>query len=478
MNRVGNKSRTLDRVAEVTLLAVCFALYAWWACNLPQNMAPDEEMRFLVPQFIYENGYLPLGSDSAIRSKVWGTSYGFSVYGSSLLAVVLMKIAGLFGATGSSLIVAARFSSVVFSVGTVFLCLRIGARLFPNYRPGKYMLALFVGLLPQFVFISSYFNSDAIEVFCIALIILCWLRGIESRWRWGDCVFLGLALGLCALSYYYAYGGILASIFVFYASMHAVRKKDKVQAGSAAVSYAGKPVLILLVALTVAGWFFVRNAILYDGDFLGMPTSTATAEIYAPEGLKPSDRLTARADGMSIADMMLGIHSSGLNWSTSTIKSFIGMFGYMNIPLGGTTYLAYFSVIGVGLVTSLLFLVFRFKHASAQEKTFIVGQVVMIVIPCVLSIYYSWASDFQPQGRYLFAALISIMIAMTSGYVGLASVIDSRRFNAGKHLVKRRTVRGVLAETALPCLLMALWIFLFVWVFLTRITVFCVGPVL
>ncbi len=467
----------VDRAAEVVLLVACFALYAWWACNLPQTMAPDERMRYFVPTFIYENGCLPLGDDPAIRDEVWGTSYGFSVYGSSLLAVLFMSVAGFFGATGQSLLIAARFTSVLFSVGSVFLCLRIGARLFPRVVTAKFMLALFVGLLPQFVFISSYFNSDAMEVFCVALVVYCWLRGGQSHWRWGDCVFLGFALGLTALSYYYAYGAILASIFVYYASTCAVRKKDGAKADGAAVSYVCKPLLIFLVAFAIAGWFFVRNVLLYNGDFFGMTASSVTAEMYAQDNLKPSNRVTPRADGMSILDMLWGVHG-GLNWLSSTIKSFVGIFGYMYIPLGKTTYYVYFALLGIGLLLSFICLLLCAMRLSTQKKVFIIGLSVLIIVPCALSIYYSWASDYEPQGRYLFAALVPIMIAIVTGYLWIASLFTSRRLKRDKQIAQAQPACVNVAQIVLPCALMAVWLFLFVWVFATRIVIECIGPVL
>lgn len=467
----------VDRAAEVVLLVACFALYAWWACNLPQTMAPDEQMRYLVPTFIYENGCLPLGDDPAIRSELWGTSYGFSVYGSSLLAALFMSVAGLFGATGQSLLIAARFTSVLFSVGSVFLCLRIGARLFPRVVTAKFMLALFVGLLPQFVFISSYFNSDAMEVFCVALVVYCWLRGGQSHWRWGDCVFLGFALGLTALSYYYAYGAILASIFVYYVGMHVARKKDGAKADSAVVSYVCKPLLVFLVAFAIAGWFFVRNALLYNGDFIGMSTSSATSELYGLDYLKPSSHLMPRIEGFTVIDMLVSDYNN-MNWAVMTAKSFVGIFGYMNIMLGMTTYKVYFAILGIGVIAALLCLVFKMRGFSSQQKTFVIGLIALIIIPCVLSIYYSWASDYQPQGRYLFAALVPIMIAIVAGYLWIASLFTSRRPKRDKQIAQARPACVNVAQIVLPRALMAVWLFLFVWVFATRIVIECIGPVL
>ena len=44
---------------------------------------------------------------------------------------------------------------------------------------------------------------------------------------------------------------------------------------------------MLGIVFLVAGWWFIRSGILYDGDFLGMKTSSIYAEKYAIDELKP-----------------------------------------------------------------------------------------------------------------------------------------------------------------------------------------------
>ena len=312
------------------------------------------------------------------------------------------------------------------------------------------------------------------EIFCIALVVLVWLRGIDSQWKWADCVFLGISLGLCALSYYYAYGAIVASIFVYFLSTYLLRAKD---GKGEATAYLLKPLVVFFVAFLIAGWFFIRNAILYNGDFFGMATSSLTSEKYAQDYLKPSNRITPQSEGMSVLDMLVGTHN-GLNWVSSTSRSFVGMFGLMNIVLGNTTYNAYFILMGIGLLASVFCFVSCFCRISAQKRTLVIGLILLIAIPCALSICYSWASDYQPQGRYLFAALIPIMIAMTSGCIWIANLLAPIRAKTNeRNMNSSSSVRGVVA-LAIPYLFMVAWALLFVWVFVSRILVCCTGVVL
>ena len=41
--------------------------------------------------------------------------------------------------------------------------------------------------------------------------------------------------------------------------------------------------------------------------------------------------------------------------------------------------------------------------------------VLTMIIPVALSIYYSYTSDFQPQGRYIMSLLIPLMLFTTIG---------------------------------------------------------------
>ena len=49
-----------------------------------------------------------------------------------------------------------------------------------------------------------------------------------------------------------------------------------------------KFVLILGIAFLVGGWFFIRNAVIHDGDILGRETIAEQGELYAEDEYKPS----------------------------------------------------------------------------------------------------------------------------------------------------------------------------------------------
>ena len=432
----------LDFVLPILFFFVYFA----WSTVLPMDKAPDEWMRYLIPLYIFDNGTLPLGDDPAIMSQNWGTSYGFQPYGASLIGFFFMKVTSFFTTDEAALLIATRQVSTISAAITVFLSIRIGHELFSS-KFSPYLLGIFVGLLPQFVFLASYLNNEAFMLMCIALIAYAWVLGIENGWSTKVCVLLGVGLGLCAESYYFAYGYILVSILVYFVSaVHQmrhgyavgvrrnftgegtvspdvpaqIRKARNVRKSHGAI-WAGA-LLILVVAVAVGGWFFVRNGLLYHGDIFGMATSDQTAEIYAAPDFKPSNHLSPDDYGVSPIQMMFGDPSAwndkGATWFSTTVKSFFAVFGYLNVKMGAWFYRTYLVLYGVGLV--LLPLRFFRKKTSTGEKTFAFALLACFVLGVALAVYYSWASDYQAQGRYLMSTLIPLLIGVCGGYDALA----------------------------------------------------------
>ena len=66
--------------------------------------------------------------------------------------------------------------------------------------------------------------------------------------------FLGVAIGICALTYYNAYGFILCSIIVYCMSSYKLHFTFN--------EFLKKGFLIAIAALVVGGWFFIRNAMI------------------------------------------------------------------------------------------------------------------------------------------------------------------------------------------------------------------------
>lgn len=394
--------------ADLILPAVCLIVCLWWASCLPVGQAPDEAMRTPIPFYVLDHGSLPLGSAPEIRNEIWGSSYGYTPYGTSLLSIAFGWVARLLGAGQEGMIFAFRIPSCLFVAAAVLVCEKIGRKVFSS-TVASYGFALFVGFLPQVTFLGSYLNQDSMTIFATALVLYCWLLGIERCWDLASSAFLGAALGICALSYYFAYGYILLSIVVYVVS--GVRMARTGRVGARALGL--HALLVFAVAMVVGGWFFVRNFIIYDGDLFGRTASSALAEQYAQPGFKPSEHWTPQVGGTGVIEMVLG------DWLVTTAKSFIGVFAYMNECLSNKLYVAYGLILLFCLLLSPLYLA---RGERFEGKPLVIASLLVCALIVVgLDVYYSWAVDYQPQGRYLMGALVPLMLLAAGGLDALAS---------------------------------------------------------
>jgi len=431
------------RHKEVLFLLFIFVFLTAWAIVLPYNGAPDEGMRYDIPYFIYQHGTLPHGGDASIRNPIWGVSYGFYPVLSYMISAGLMKIASFFSESKDVLVIAARMTSVVFTAGTAFFSVKIGKKAFP--KSGNWLFVILTTLLPGTLFIGSYVNCDAMAVFSAAWIVYLWMRGIETNWNYKICVGLAAAMSICLLSYYNAYGFLLCSFLLFTASMllFQERKWDWKQLFS-------KGIFILLLVAVFAGWWFVRNYIIYDGDILGMRTSNFYGDLYAQPEFKPSLHSTPYKEGMSLPGMLL-------RWMPKVFVSFVGVFGYLNVYLPIWMYLFYFLVFSAGALGCLLKL--KELFALREDKHWRIKgffnwtMLLAMIIPNALNLYHSYCVDYQAQGRYSLPMLIPFMYFVVFGLLALTQkLMKTEKVQKRVFIVTKLLILGIAGYSFLQIL--------------------------
>lgn len=410
-SRISKKANAFCLALVLTVF--CF-ISIWWAYHLPMSSAPDEHMRLQVPLFIAENGYLPRGDDPSIINETWGTSYAFSVYGSSLIAVPFICAAKLLVPNSAAMLVfAARVSNCLLAVLNVFCIYLIGKKLNLG-NTVSILAAILFAFLPQNVFLAAYFNSEQLEFLSTNLVIVLCLNARKNRWNYRSCFFLGCGLGVLALSYYYAYGAIIAAIVFYFCT---IKKDFSLRTKSDYLSVIlYRPLTVFFGSFLICGWFFIRNALLYHGDFIGMPTSSKTSEIYAVDGFKPSQRGALRQQGYSPICLFTQLNYS-VYWPLSVVRSFIGTFGYMSIFVGNTSLVLYLLLFVPSLVIGLVRRQFTTKQTG--DYSMYIPSLLIVVTPFLLSVYYSWASDYQPQGRYVMAGFGILSLLCAYGLISL-----------------------------------------------------------
>lgn len=407
-NIFGNK----ERAAELIFVALCGIYFFIWSITKDYNFGPDEYTRYAVPQYIFEHGTLPNGYLEEIRNRLWGFSYAFyPTFLGPLLSAFFMKIVSLFTADSFALVVGARFTSVLSGTLTVWFLIRSFGRLFSCRI--KWVAVFFTVFIPQVPFLCSYVNNDIICVCGSAMILYAWICGTFDGWRGKNSALLAAGIVVIALSYYNAYGWILCSIPVFFGG-YALRKN--IRNNRAMWKNAG---LIVGIVVLCTGFFFIRNAVLYDGDFLGMRSLTESSEQYAIDSLKPSNRDTAANIGMSVTEMLFSDHWGGRNWIESTGISFIAAFGYMQYFIPKWGYFLIGGVLVIGLIGCVLDTVevFRRKEAKNRKNILLLRGALLaaLLIPIALSVWYSYAVDYQPQGRYCYPAFAALMFFWGTG---------------------------------------------------------------
>ena len=404
MDKILEICKKNKKIVMAIFLIGLFCYYLIWTVSQPYNSCPDEKMKWDICKYIAEHNSIPDGRDESIRDSAWGISYAFQPILTYMMCAVFVKIASIFTTQQFALVVAARLVSTISMTLTIYFVIKIANKLFKDKGIYKYLFIVFIAFQPITAFLASYINNDSTAILAISMIIYLWILGLESNWKTKHCILLGGAVGFCALTYYNAYGYILCSVLICLSSA-VLNKMD-------AKEIAKKALIVVSVAFAVAGWWFVRNAIIYDGDILGTKTQNEYGDKYALEKYKPSVRKTPENSNESILHML-----NEDAWAKTTVKSFVGIFGYQNILMSNKIYYLYLSLWLIGGLGCLLKFKDLFIYKKEEKSKYILNYifVIAIIIPILLSIIYSYTSDFQPQGRYIMGIIIPFMYFVANG---------------------------------------------------------------
>lgn len=404
MDKILEICKKNKKIIMAIFLIGLFCYYLIWTVSQPYNSCPDEKMKWDICKYIAEHNSIPDGRDESIRDSAWGISYAFQPILAYMICAVFVKIASIFTTQQFALVVAARLVSTISMTLTIYFVIKIANKLFKDKGIYKYLFIIFIAFQPITAFLASYINNDSTAILAISMIIYLWILGLESNWKTKHCILLGGAVGFCALTYYNAYGYILCSVLICLSSA-VLNKMD-------AKEIAKKALIVASVAFAVAGWWFVRNAIIYDGDILGTKTQNEYGDKYALEQYKPSVRKTPENSNESIWHML-----NEDAWANTTAKSFVGIFGYHSILMSNKIYYSYLSLWLIGGLGCLLKFKDLFIYKKEEKSKYILNYifVIAIIIPILLSIIYSYTSDFQPQGRYIMGIIIPFVYFVVNG---------------------------------------------------------------
>ena len=389
----------------------CLAIFVCWALFQEFNYAPDEYSRFLLPEYIYQNHSLPNGWDPAVRFAPQGISFAFRfTFLPAIVGAAGMSIASFFSQDPGILLFGARCASILFGLLAVYFSIKISKLLFKG--TARWIFIVLMSLIPQFIFLCSYVNNDIACVCCSLVISYGWIRALREGWSGKNCLYLAIGVAGCLLSYYNGYAWVLLSI-VFFFGICWIKK-------TGVAFILKRATLSLCVVLVLAGGFVVRNAILYDGDVLGSSSSEESGLLYADTTIIMPD--SAHELGYSLTDVLTGQvpdYLSLSNWIKITVKSFFGTFGYMSDWLPSPIYYLYVAIFAVGIGCFTISLLTKLLTKQNIQKTTVLLYVCLLfvfAITLAIDLHFSIFTSYQPQGRYLYPALLPIVLVVSKGY--------------------------------------------------------------
>jgi 4-amino-4-deoxy-L-arabinose transferase-like glycosyltransferase len=248
--------------------------------------------------------------------------------------------------------------------------------------------AAFASLLPMNVALSSAVTNDPLSYCLCAWTLALTARSFREQMTFKQALLLGVVMGFAFISKTTSLAVLPAVALAFFMSPVRPGKKEL---GTA-----------FALAFAIASVWWVRNTMVY-GDPLAMG-AFKEAFVNSPS-----------------ADFFISSFGAFDYWTKWvawwTLRSFVGMFGYMDIWLPGLLYpIALFIMLILGTFGALAAAKEREEKAT---KSFHLMNLVFFVVVILFFIGFN-KTYFQGQARYVIPALGPIAIAISLGLCRLA----------------------------------------------------------
>lgn len=284
-----------------------------------------------------------------------------------------------------------RGLNVLIGAGVVYLTWLLGRALWPT-RPSLALGATaFVAFNPMFVYMAGSINNDVIAALSGTAVVLASVKLVQSESglsrRWG--IGLGLLFGLALLSKF----NLAAVALLIETAVTWVAWRQKQWRLWWEVN-----LLIAGFTLLLAGWWFVRNQLLY-----GEPTGF--------------QRLTE----------LWGVRNPAESWGVAifelpyTWTSLWGRFGYGQVPLPDGIYLGLRWLVGIGLL-GLVLRLWR-ERAVGQDVPFVPLALLALDVALFFVVVFNYllVSPAGAMGRFFFPALPALALLT---FYGLSTWLD------------------------------------------------------
>lgn len=150
--------------------------------------------------------------------------------------------------------------SFFIGFGLAILCFFFARRAYPDNPPAQWIALGFGAFLPMSLYVNPLISNEAFSatlIACVIYFLFLWIEKKELSLR--HAVFLGFLSGLALLSKYTALFAFLAGTASF--GLRALSSRQK---------KAWMMLLVfLMLTLSVCGWFYARNWMIYKTPFIG-----------------------------------------------------------------------------------------------------------------------------------------------------------------------------------------------------------------
>ena len=387
---------------NITFLSIAILLvyYLIVAYKLKLNVSPDELLRYEIPLYIYQHGTLPVGTDKAVMLPYGNYSYAYypQLLG-GVLSALFMKVMSLFSTDPKLLLFAARWTSALMGIVTVY-CVVQTCRLFTKNNFLSNMSAVVVGLLPQFVYLSAYVNNDIVAIAGVSIMIYALTLATKSNWNYKNSLVLALGIIICLLGYLNSVPFVLVGIgYAIFLLVEQIRNKKLLFKYGIWIL-----VVAVIVVIVCVAPLYIRNYYLYH-DFTGARVFSAAYQRWLDGGGKT----TMHPYSSGIIKLIFNT-----DWIVTTFKSMVSLFGYMNVFPKLGYYIFYLLFFYTGLLFNIV-LLSKEKSKDTKTKIFNCLMLIGVLLTIFLSMYRSVTTDYQPQGRYVLTVLPIFIIRWTTG---------------------------------------------------------------
>ncbi len=373
---------------------------------------PDEHAHLQAAQYFENHSSFPAACEQGTESTY--TNYGTSRLNTNELAYF---ISGKFLKLTDAIPLDYYLKLRLFNVGLFALLLLLAWQ-----RPDARIVMLPLLISPQFWYVFSYYNSDALAIFT-SLLIAYQLTGSETLFKrlirgqatWPILSFTALSILGCFLlltkkNFYFFSLFLLGAGLVTLWLQRGKQNTDRTPT---------KPVLamLLVAACAFGGWTLYQSSL---HDFERKAKILECREQAAAPAYRPSAPLDQSNWSLSFDKRGISINEMlEKGWAKNVFMSAFGNFGYVAHPASRTHY-QWVALLLLGLIAYLFYAAAR--RGTAFHRWLLAGVATLFALLVATTLYKSWTVDYQPQGRYYFA-----MIPILGALLGwLKSILDNR----------------------------------------------------